>query len=122
MVDFPVPGVPVIKMTGLFDDFFIVSVFLVLFLEGFSVFLLDLILATFLSDICSFTRDRRRTLPLVYFLYGLVKKGSYLVVFYIFSQKLKSRMRRLALASLAGFAFGSAMEYAYYKSGYCNWD
>lgn len=28
-------------------------------------------------------------------------------------------MRRLALASVAGFAFGSLMEFAYYKSGYC---
>ena len=35
------------------------------------------------------------------------------------SKRLTSRFRILALASLAGFAFGGLMEYAYFKSGYC---
>lgn len=32
---------------------------------------------------------------------------------------LTSRFRTLAGASLAGFALGALMEFAYYKSGYC---
>lgn len=35
------------------------------------------------------------------------------------SATLRSRMKRLAVASLAGFALGSLLEFAFYKSGYC---
>ena len=35
------------------------------------------------------------------------------------TKRLSGRFKTLALASLAGFAFGALMEFAYFKSGYC---